>query len=32
MKKYEPTSAEEIAVQLKGNLRYSFEIIQPEEK
>ena len=32
LNKYEPITAEEIAVQLKGNLKYSFDIIQPEEK
>ena len=30
LEKYEPISEEEIAVKLKGNLRFSFDIIKPE--
>ena len=30
LEKYEPISEEEVAVKLKGNLRFSFEIIKPE--
>lgn len=30
-KKYDPITEEEIAVQYKGNLKYSFEVFMPEE-
>jgi hypothetical protein len=31
LEKYDPIAEEEIAVKLKGNLRFSFDIIKPEE-